>query len=133
MVTWSSSTLMCGKASCPGSQILSCEGRKVRLRAIKKTSQIPKMIATHLMIRILCIRVLYYKLMINYLKISLHPQRTRVHLYINKSLINIPMAKVSVYLNFNRTTEAAFLFYKEVFQTEFIGDIARMGDAPPQE
>lgn len=43
------------------------------------------------------------------------------------------MAKVSVYLNFNRTTEAAFLFYKEVFQTEFVGEIARMGDAPPQE
>jgi len=43
------------------------------------------------------------------------------------------MAKVSVYLNFNRTTEAAFLFYKEVFQTEFIGEIARMGDVPPQE
>src|SRR3989344_5396207 len=43
------------------------------------------------------------------------------------------MAKVSVYLNFNRTTEAAFLFYKEVFKTEFIGDIARMSDAPPQE
>jgi PhnB protein len=43
------------------------------------------------------------------------------------------MAKVSVYLNFNRTTEAAFLFYREVFQTEFIGEIARMGDVPPQE
>jgi PhnB protein len=44
------------------------------------------------------------------------------------------MAKVSVYLNFNRTTEAAFLFYKEVFQTEFVGDgISRMGDVPPQE
>lgn len=43
------------------------------------------------------------------------------------------MAKVSVYLNFNRTTEAAFLFYKEVFQTEFVGEIARMGDVPPQD
>jgi PhnB protein len=43
------------------------------------------------------------------------------------------MAKVSVYLNFNRTTEAAFLFYREVFQTEFVGEIARMGDVPPQE
>ena len=43
------------------------------------------------------------------------------------------MAKVSVYLNFNRTTEAAFLFYKEVFQTEFVGEMARMSDAPPQE
>jgi PhnB protein len=43
------------------------------------------------------------------------------------------MAKVSVYLNFNRTTEAAFLFYREVFQAEFIGDMTRMGDVPPQE
>lgn len=43
------------------------------------------------------------------------------------------MAKVSVYLNFNRTTEAAFLFYREIFQTEFIGDMTRMGDVPPQE
>lgn len=43
------------------------------------------------------------------------------------------MAKVSIYLNFNRTTEAAFLFYREVFGTEFIGEIARMGDVPPSE
>lgn len=43
------------------------------------------------------------------------------------------MAKVSVYLNFNRTTEEAFNFYREVFGTEFIGDIARMGDVPPNE
>ncbi len=43
------------------------------------------------------------------------------------------MAKVSVYLNFNGTTEAAFLFYKEVFQTEFQRNISRMGDVPPQE
>lgn len=51
----------------------------------------------------------------------------------NKSFIpnylNI-MSSVSIYLNFNRTTEAAFLFYREVFGREFVGDIARMGDVP---
>lgn len=43
------------------------------------------------------------------------------------------MAKTSTYLNFAGTTEAAFTFYKSVFGTEFVGGIARMGDAPPQE
>lgn len=43
------------------------------------------------------------------------------------------MAKVSIYLNFKRNTEEAFAFYKAVFGTEYIGDIARMGDVPPQE
>lgn len=43
------------------------------------------------------------------------------------------MAKVSIYLNFERNTEEAFTFYKSVFGTEFIGDIARMGDAPQPE
>ncbi len=43
------------------------------------------------------------------------------------------MATVSIYLNFVRSTEEAFMFYKSVFGTEFIGNIARMGDAPPQE
>jgi PhnB protein len=38
------------------------------------------------------------------------------------------MARVSTYLNFPRTTEEAFLFYRSVFQTEFIGPIARFGD-----
>ncbi len=42
------------------------------------------------------------------------------------------MAKVSVYLNFNRTTEEAFNFYKTVFGTEFIGGMNRMGDVPLQ-
>ena len=37
------------------------------------------------------------------------------------------MARVSTYLNFNRNTEAAFLFYKSVFGTEFAGPIARFG------
>lgn len=40
------------------------------------------------------------------------------------------MARVTTYLNFPRTTEAAFLFYKEVFGTEFTAPIARMGDNP---
>ncbi len=43
------------------------------------------------------------------------------------------MAKVSTYLNFSRNTEEAFNFYKSVFGTEFIGDIARFGDIPPSE
>ncbi|MEQ9468428.1 MAG: VOC family protein [Ekhidna sp.] len=43
------------------------------------------------------------------------------------------MASVSTYLNFNRNTEEAFNFYRQVFQTEFIGHISRMGDVPPQE
>jgi PhnB protein len=42
------------------------------------------------------------------------------------------MAQTSTYLNFNGTTEEAFNFYRSVFGTEFIGDIMRMGDAPPQ-
>jgi len=41
------------------------------------------------------------------------------------------MASVSTYLNFDRTTEAAFNFYKTVFGTEFTG-IMRAGDMPPQ-
>jgi PhnB protein len=44
--------------------------------------------------------------------------------------ISSAMSRVSVYLNFNRTTEEAFLFYREVFGTDFIGEISRMGDAP---
>lgn len=43
------------------------------------------------------------------------------------------MAKVSVYLNFNRNTEEAFNYYKQVFGTEFAAPIARMGDVPPQD
>ncbi len=43
------------------------------------------------------------------------------------------MAKVSIYLNFPRNTEEAFNFYKSVFGTEFLGNVGRMGDVPPQE
>ena len=42
------------------------------------------------------------------------------------------MARVSTYLNFSRSTEAAFVFYKGVFGTEFSGPIARFKDIPPQ-
>lgn len=43
------------------------------------------------------------------------------------------MASVSTYLNFPRNTEEAFMFYKEVFGTEFDREIQRMGSVPPQE
>lgn len=42
------------------------------------------------------------------------------------------MARVSTYLNFPRSTEKAFLFYKSVFGTEFSAPIARFKDIPPQ-
>lgn len=41
------------------------------------------------------------------------------------------MASTSTYLNFEGTTEQAFLFYKSVFGTEFTAPIQRMGNAPP--
>ena len=41
------------------------------------------------------------------------------------------MSRVSTYLNFPRSTEAAFLFYRSVFGTEFFGRIARFKDIPP--
>ena len=43
------------------------------------------------------------------------------------------MARTSTYVNFRRQTEEAFLFYRDVFGTEFEGPIARLGDAPPAE
>ncbi len=43
------------------------------------------------------------------------------------------MGRVSTYLNFNRNTEEAFAYYKQVFGTEYIGEIGRFGDIPPQE
>jgi PhnB protein len=43
------------------------------------------------------------------------------------------MARVSVYLNFVRETEAAFTFYKEVFGGEFVDGIHRMSEVPPQD
>jgi PhnB protein len=40
------------------------------------------------------------------------------------------MARVSTYLNFPRSTEAAFLFYKAVFGTEFAMPVMRFRDIP---
>lgn len=40
------------------------------------------------------------------------------------------MARVSTYLNFARSTEAAFLFYKSVFKTEFTDSIKRFKGRP---
>ena len=42
------------------------------------------------------------------------------------------MARVSTYLNFPRSTEEAFNFYRSVFGTEFIGGIMRFGEVPAQ-
>ncbi len=44
------------------------------------------------------------------------------------------MARVSIYLNFPRQTEEAFIFYKSVFGTDFGGNgIARFSDIPPMD
>ena len=42
------------------------------------------------------------------------------------------MASVSTYLNFARSTEEAFTFYKTVFGTDYVGQFMRFGDMPPQ-
>lgn len=42
------------------------------------------------------------------------------------------MARVSNYLNFARSTEAAFTFYKSVFGTEFLMPVVRYKDIPAQ-
>lgn len=42
------------------------------------------------------------------------------------------MARVSTYLNFPRSTEQAFEFYRSVFGTAFARPIARLRDCPPQ-
>jgi len=43
------------------------------------------------------------------------------------------MARVSTYLNFPRTTEEAFNFYKSIFGGEFTNGIQRFSTVPPQE
>ena len=43
------------------------------------------------------------------------------------------MASTSTYLNFARSTEEAFTFYKSVFGTEFVNGIMRHGDVPLPE
>ena len=42
------------------------------------------------------------------------------------------MARVTTYLNFPRSTEAAFTFYRSVFGTDFAGPVSRFKDMPPQ-
>ncbi len=42
------------------------------------------------------------------------------------------MARVSTYLNFARSTEEAFEFYKSVFKTEYSMPIARFKDIPSE-
>lgn len=42
------------------------------------------------------------------------------------------MARTNTYLNFKNSTEEAFNFYKKVFGTEFIGDVSRFKDIPPE-
>lgn len=41
------------------------------------------------------------------------------------------MASVSTYLNFARSTEDAFKFYKSVFGGDFVNGISRFRDIPP--
>src|SRR5688572_6666984 len=43
------------------------------------------------------------------------------------------MARTSTYLNFPRNTAAAFTFYKSVFGGDFVGQVTRFSDIPPQE
>ncbi len=43
------------------------------------------------------------------------------------------MARTSTYLNFTRSTEEAFNFYKSVFGTEFVNGITRHSDVPVPE
>jgi Uncharacterized protein conserved in bacteria len=43
------------------------------------------------------------------------------------------MASVSTYLNFARTTEQAFAFYKSVFKTDYLGPIKRFSELPVGE
>lgn len=43
------------------------------------------------------------------------------------------MARVSTYLNFSRSTEEAFQFYKSVFGGEFTGGIHRFAEVPQTE
>ncbi|HYD49073.1 MAG TPA: VOC family protein [Terriglobales bacterium] len=42
------------------------------------------------------------------------------------------MARTSLYLHFAGNAEEAFLFYRSVFKTEFVGPILRFGDLPLQ-
>jgi PhnB protein len=43
------------------------------------------------------------------------------------------MAATNTYLNFSRSTEEAFNFYRSVFGGDFVGEIKRLGEVPPEE
>ncbi len=51
--------------------------------------------------------------------------------YLRKQKKPNQQARVSTYLNFDGKTEEAFLFYKSVFKTEFVGGIQKFGEIPP--
>jgi uncharacterized glyoxalase superfamily protein PhnB/uncharacterized protein YndB with AHSA1/START domain len=56
---------------------------------------------------------------------------TQAQITLRNQLKTSKMARVSTYLNFPGNTEEAFLFYKSVFKTEFMGKgIQRFGDIP---
>jgi PhnB protein len=63
------------------------------------------------------------------------PSRKRAELTWDRrhDIGNNEMARTSTYLNFARSTEAAFNFYKSVFGTEFVNGIKRLGDGPVQD
>ncbi len=50
--------------------------------------------------------------------------------YLRKQKKPNNQTRVTTYLNFPGNTEEAFLFYKSVFRTDFIGGIQRVGDVP---
>ena len=43
------------------------------------------------------------------------------------------MARVSTHIEFKGTAEKAFTFYKEVFRSDFDGDMMRWGEVPDQD
>lgn len=57
-------------------------------------------------------------------------QYIKAQFYLRKQNKPDNKARVSSYLNFPGSTEAAFNFYKSVFKTEFINGIQRFGDIP---
>src|SRR5438270_9982329 len=58
-------------------------------------------------------------------------RRKSVWITHNQPSIHSKMARVTTYLNFAGNTEEAFLFYKTVFKTDFVGPIMRFKDSPP--
>lgn len=52
--------------------------------------------------------------------------------YLRKQNRPSDKVRVSTYLNFPGNTEEAFHFYKSVFKSDFVNDIQRFGDIPPE-